>query len=56
MTLKDHLQLGEKLGLFDFESGAKVSGQKFVYFRGGAALLEMVPGIEHIVLMHFTFR
>jgi len=39
--LKDHLEIGEGLGLFDFESGRKVSGQKFVYFRNGAALLEL---------------
>lgn len=39
--LKDHLQVGEKLGLFDFESGGKVSGQKFLYYKNGAALLEL---------------
>lgn len=40
-TLKDHLEIGEPLDLFDFESGGKVSGQKFLYFRNGAALLEL---------------
>merc|ERR1719188_1968505 len=40
-TLKDHLEIGEPLGLFDFESGGKVSGQKFLYYRKGAALLEL---------------
>lgn len=39
--LRDHLQIGEKLDLFDFESGGKVSGQKFLYFKNGAALLEL---------------
>jgi len=39
--LKDHLEIGAPLGLFDFDSGRKVSGQKFVYFRSGAALLEL---------------
>jgi len=39
--LKDHLELGKALGLFDFESGGKVSGQKFLYYRSGAALLEL---------------
>ncbi|CAK9078931.1 unnamed protein product [Durusdinium trenchii] len=29
------------LDLFDFESGGKVSGQKFLYFKNGAALLEL---------------
>uniref|UniRef100_A0A7S3WQ74 serine--tRNA ligase n=1 Tax=Strombidinopsis acuminata TaxID=141414 RepID=A0A7S3WQ74_9SPIT len=39
--LKDHLEIGEVLDMFDFESGGKVSGQKFLYFKNGAALLEM---------------
>jgi hypothetical protein len=39
--LKDHLQVGEQLSLFDFESGSKVSGQKFVYLKNGVALLEL---------------
>jgi len=29
------------LDLFDFDSGGKVSGQKFLYFKNGAALLEI---------------
>merc|ERR1712190_513227 len=40
-VLKDHLEIGGPLGMFDFESGGKVSGQKFLYFQNGAALLEM---------------
>jgi len=40
-TLKDHLEIGESLDLFDFDSGGKVSGQKFLYFKNGAALLEI---------------
>mmetsp|Transcript_48995 Transcript_48995/g.140650 ORF Transcript_48995/g.140650 Transcript_48995/m.140650 type:complete len:495 (-) Transcript_48995:72-1556(-) len=39
--MKDHLEIGAILDLFDFESGAKVSGQKFLYFKHGAALLEL---------------
>jgi len=39
--LRDHLQIGQILDLFDFENGAKVSGQKFLYFKNGAALLEL---------------
>eukprot|EP00929_Paragymnodinium_shiwhaense_P111802 TRINITY_DN80085_c0_g1_i1.p1 TRINITY_DN80085_c0_g1~~TRINITY_DN80085_c0_g1_i1.p1 ORF type:complete len:552 (+),score=131.13 TRINITY_DN80085_c0_g1_i1:45-1700(+) len=39
--LKDHLEIGKAFGFFDFESGGKVSGQKFVYTRGAAALLEI---------------
>jgi seryl-tRNA synthetase len=37
----DHLELGERLGLFDFEGGAKVSGQKFYFLCGEAVLLEL---------------
>lgn len=40
-TLKDHLEIGKVLDMFDFDSGGKVSGQKFLYMRKGAALLEM---------------
>lgn len=36
----DHLELGEKLDLIDFESGAKVAGQKFYYLKNEAVLLE----------------
>jgi len=37
----DHLQIGEKLGLFDFESGAKVAGTKFYYLKNDAVLLDL---------------
>ncbi|MFH1829858.1 MAG: serine--tRNA ligase [Pseudomonadota bacterium] len=36
----DHLELGEKLDLIDFEMGAKVVGQKFYYLKNEAVLLE----------------
>lgn len=36
----DHVQLGERLGLIDFEAGAKVAGQKFYYLKNEAVLLE----------------
>lgn len=36
----DHVELGEKLGLIDFDSGAKVAGQKFYYLKNEAVLLE----------------
>jgi len=39
--LRDHLEIGKVLDLFDFESGGKVSGQKFLYFKNSAALLEV---------------
>ncbi len=31
---KDHLELNEKLGFVDFESGAKVAGSRFYYLKG----------------------
>ncbi|KAF5182255.1 Serine--trna ligase [Thalictrum thalictroides] len=39
--VKDHVQLGKELDLFDFDSAAEVSGSKFYYLRNEAVLLEM---------------
>ena len=36
---RDHLDIGEALGVIDMEAGAKVSGSRFAFLRGGAALL-----------------
>jgi seryl-tRNA synthetase len=38
---QDHLALGAKLDLFDFEGGARVTGQKFYFLKNEAALLEL---------------
>lgn len=37
---KDHLELGEKLGIIDVERAAKVSGSRFNYLKGDGVLLE----------------
>lgn len=37
----DHLALGEKLDLIDFESGTRVAGPKFYYLKNEAVLLEL---------------
>ena len=37
---KEHFELGEKLGILDFERGAKVSGARFTFSLGAAAQLE----------------
>lgn len=37
----DHLELGAKLDLLDFEAGARVAGNKFYYLKNGAVLLEL---------------
>jgi seryl-tRNA synthetase len=38
---KDHVELGELLGIIDFEAGAKVAGSKFYFLRKDAVLLEL---------------
>lgn len=37
---KSHWEIGENLGILDFERGAKLSGSRFVLYRGAAARLE----------------
>lgn len=38
---KDHLDLGESLGLIDMKRGTKVSGARFYYLTGDGALLQL---------------
>ncbi|MEI7913323.1 MAG: serine--tRNA ligase [Mycobacteriaceae bacterium] len=38
---RDHLELGEALGLIDTERGAKVSGSRFYFLTGAGALLQL---------------
>jgi seryl-tRNA synthetase len=38
---KDHVELGESLGLIDLERGAKVSGSRFYFLTGAGALLQL---------------
>jgi seryl-tRNA synthetase len=37
----DHVELGEKLDLFDFEAGARVAGAGFYFLKNDAVLLEL---------------
>jgi seryl-tRNA synthetase len=37
---KQHFELGEALGMLDFERAAKVSGARFVFYKGALARLE----------------
>ncbi|MFL2101208.1 serine--tRNA ligase [Desemzia sp. FAM 23989] len=37
---KPHWEIGEELGILDFERGAKVSGSRFLYYKGLGARLE----------------
>jgi len=41
---KEHWELGEALGLMDFERAAKLSGSRFVVLQGGIARLERALG------------
>lgn len=39
-TPKSHIELGEKLGLFDFERAVKITGSAFTVYTGAGARLE----------------
>lgn len=41
---KDHVDLGERLGLMDFEAAARMSGSRFVVLKGQLARLERALG------------
>jgi seryl-tRNA synthetase len=41
---KEHFDLGEQLGMMDFERATKVSGARFVYLKAGLARLERALG------------
>lgn len=45
---RDHLEIGEALGILDFAAGAKVVGQKFYYLKGDAVLLDLA--LQHYAL------
>jgi seryl-tRNA synthetase len=38
---RDHVELGESLGLIDLDRGAKVSGARFYFLTGAGALLQL---------------
>ncbi|HET6450995.1 MAG TPA: serine--tRNA ligase [Spirochaetia bacterium] len=38
---RDHVQIGQALDLVDFETGARVAGQKFYYLKNQAVILEL---------------
>jgi len=37
---KEHFEIGEKLGILDFERGGKVTGARFTFLKGAAAAME----------------
>jgi seryl-tRNA synthetase len=46
---KDHLDLGVKLGVFDFESASRTTGHGFYYLKGDAVLLDLA--LQQFVVM-----
>lgn len=38
---KSHLEIGEHFDLFDFQSASKLTGNKFVFLKNEAAILEL---------------
>ena len=51
---KQHFEIGEALGLMDFDTAAKISGARFVVLKGALARLERALG--HFMLDLHTGR
>ena len=54
-TPKQHFEIGEALGLMDFETAGKVSGARFVYLKGALARLERALASFMLDLQTETF-
>jgi len=52
---KQHFELGEALGMMDFETAGKVSGARFVFLKGALARLERAIGSFMLDLHTGTF-
>jgi seryl-tRNA synthetase len=50
---KQHFEIGEALGLMDFETAAKLSGSRFVVLKAGLARLERALG-QFMIDLHTT--
>ena len=50
---RQHFEIGEALGLMDFEAAAKLSGSRFVVLKGGLARLERALG-QFMIDLHTT--
>jgi seryl-tRNA synthetase len=53
-TPLDHADVGEKLGMLDFETAAKITGARFVIYRAGIARLERA--LINFMLDHQTSK
>ncbi|MEP9371648.1 serine--tRNA ligase [Mesorhizobium sp. KR1-2] len=51
--VKEHFEIGEALGLMDFERAAKLSGSRFTVLKGQLARLERALG-QFMINMHTT--
>ena len=52
-TAKEHFEIGEAMGLMDFETAAKLSGSRFVVLRGALARLSRALG-QFMIDLHTT--
>ncbi|HEV2565473.1 MAG TPA: serine--tRNA ligase [Microvirga sp.] len=52
-SAKQHFEIGEALGLMDFETAAKLSGSRFVVLKGSLARLERALG-QFMIDLHTT--
>jgi len=52
-TAREHFELGEAMGLMDFEAAARMSGSRFVVLKGGLARLERALG-QFMLDLHTT--
>src|SRR5215213_9852266 len=50
-SAKQHFEIGEALGLMDFETAEKLSGSRFVVLKGGLARLERALG-QFVIDLH----
>jgi seryl-tRNA synthetase len=50
---REHFELGEALGLMDFDQAAKISGSRFTVLKGGLARLERALG-QFMLDLHTT--
>src|SRR5690606_26837777 len=50
-TPLDHVAIGEKLALVDFESAGRISGARFVVLKGGVARLQRAL-IQYMLDLH----
>jgi seryl-tRNA synthetase len=55
-AVRDHVELGEALGIIDIPRAVKVSGSRFTYLKGAAVLLELALirwGLERLMAHGF---